>query len=377
MPFELSKTVRWARLGDVHRSAIWRYGFALILVLAATEVRLAFNPVLGVEAPHMPFNLAVIIAAWFGGRGPGLVAVALSALSVDWFFLEPLHSPVIASREGIWGFALFAITTSLIALLVGSFRELLAARAKAEESLRRHAQLIDLAHDAIITTDSDRRIITWNKGAEQMYGWNASEAVGKVLYELLQTSGPISTAEIDATLHGRRQWDGELGHMARDSQHLVVESRQVLIGEHQNLPAGILEINRDITLRKQAEEALHKSHDEVVARATELQAIMDAAPVAMFISRDPECRNVTGNRSAYNLFREPLGSNLSKSAPAGEMPTACQVMRDGREIPANELPLQNAAATGQAVFDYECELEFQCQRRFRTAALRRFCSRGK
>jgi len=125
VPLELSRAVGSARPLATTPSAIWRYGVAVAVVLAATGVRLAFNPVVGVEAPHMPFNLAVIIAAWFGGRGPGLAAAALSAFSVDWFFLEPFHSPVIASRERIWGFALFVITTSLIALLVGSLRRAL------------------------------------------------------------------------------------------------------------------------------------------------------------------------------------------------------------------------------------------------------------
>jgi K+-sensing histidine kinase KdpD len=119
----------------------------VVVVLAATGVRLAFNPVVGVGAPHMPFNLAVIMAAWFGGRGPGLAAAALSALGVDWFFLEPLHSAFIGSREGIWGFVLFGITTALIAMLVGSLRALLLARASAEASLQQQAHLIDLAHD--------------------------------------------------------------------------------------------------------------------------------------------------------------------------------------------------------------------------------------
>jgi PAS domain S-box-containing protein len=357
VPFELSKTVRWVRLGAANRSAIWRYGFAVVAVIAATEVRLAFHPIVGAHAPYLPFNLAVILAAWFGGLGPGLAAVALSAFSADWFFLEPLHSHLIASPEAFWGFTLFVVTTLLTALLVGSLRELFTAMARAEESLRRHAQLIDLAHDAIITTDSDRRIVTWNKGAEQMYGWSEREAAGKVLHELLQTSGPIGTGEIDAILGQSRQWNGELSHTGRDSQRLAVESRQVLIRDNQPLPASILEINRDITGRKQAEEALRKSHYDEFARATELRAVMDAMPVAMLISRDPECRYITGNSSAYRLLREPPGSNLSKSAIEGKQP-AYRVTQDGKEIPPNELPLQKAGATGQGDYDHGLELVF-------------------
>ena len=81
-------------------------------------------------------------------------------------------------------------------------------------------------------------------------------------------------------------------------------------------------------------------------------------PVAMFISRDPECRNIIGNRSAYRLLREPLGSNLSKSTTDGQQP-AFRAIQDGKAIPSHELPLQKVVATGQSVYDLELELEFQ------------------
>ena len=79
MPFESSKPLRWARQKAASPSVIWQYGVALAAVLVATEVRLALNAVVGVPAPYGTFALAVIVAAWFGGRGPGLAASALSA----------------------------------------------------------------------------------------------------------------------------------------------------------------------------------------------------------------------------------------------------------------------------------------------------------
>jgi PAS domain S-box-containing protein len=306
VPWELIKAADLARPMATNPSTLWRYGFAVVVVLAATGVRLAFNPVLGLEAPHMPFNLAVIIAAWFGGSGPGMVAAALSAVSVDWFFVEPLHSPFIAGREGVWGLALFVITTSLIALLVGSLRGLVLARARAEARLQRQAHLIDLAHDAIITTDSDRRIVTWNNGAEQMYGWSEREAVGKTLHELLQTSGPISITEIDASLRRERQWDGEVSHTARDSQRLAVESRQVLIRDNQNLPASILEINRNVTERKRAE----LEREGLIAKLQE--ALEEVKLLSGLLSICASCKKITNERGEW----EPLESYLQTHSEA-------------------------------------------------------------
>lgn len=94
------------------------------------------------------------------------------------------------------------------------------------------------------------------------------------------------------------------------------------------------------------------------ARAAELDAIMEAVPVATFISRDPECRTVVGSRMTYDLFQRPFGSNLSRSALDGESPSNFRVMKNGREIPAHELPGQVAARSGRAVFDSEFDIAF-------------------
>jgi signal transduction histidine kinase/CheY-like chemotaxis protein len=115
----------------------------------------------------------------------------------------------------------------------------------------------------------------------------------------------------------------------------------------------------DITEQRNTEEALRHSRDHEAERAAELQAIMDAIPVAVLIARDLECRHTIGNRKAYDLFRLPPGSNLSKSAPEGEAPSTYRVMRFRKEVPPHELPVQKAAATGQPVREYEFELGFE------------------
>src|SRR5215469_18865270 len=154
MPDGVNEPFQWVRQKAAYPSVTWRYGFAVFVVLAATGVRLAFNPVVGVYAPTVLFGLAVIGAAWFGGRGPGLAATALSTLSGVWFFTEPRYSFSFAHPEEIWALTLFVLEGALIALLVGSLRESLLARARAEDAWRRQAQLIDLSHDGIVTMDS-------------------------------------------------------------------------------------------------------------------------------------------------------------------------------------------------------------------------------
>lgn len=127
---------------------------------------------------------------------------------------------------------------------------------RVEQKLRERAALLDLAHDAVIFRGRDGRILFWNRGAKDLYGWSAEEAVGKVSHELLQTRFPEPLKGIEEVIEETREWEGELMHVARDGKNLTVTSRWSLLRDERGEPTAVLEINRDITERKQAEENL-------------------------------------------------------------------------------------------------------------------------
>jgi PAS domain S-box-containing protein len=131
-------------------------------------------------------------------------------------------------------------------------------------SNKQMAELIALAHDAIIVRTPTSSIISWNKGAERLYGWTEQETFGQVSHELLQTLFPYSREVINnlLTLHG--QWEGQLTHSRRDGTQVIVESRQVLLRDESGQPTAVLEINRDITERE------HMQREREEARANEL-----------------------------------------------------------------------------------------------------------
>ena len=230
-----------------------RYAVAAGVALVTLALRIALDPVLGRHAPYLPFTVAIMVAALFGGTGAGLAATVISALGTLYFLIEPRDSFAIASLEAALGLVLFLIVGLVISMLIGRLRDSMLASAHAEEALRRKTQLTDLSHDAIITTDPRRRITGWNGGAEEMYGWAESEALGQVTHEFLNTRNALSNAAIDAILGRESRWEGELRHTALDGRHLVVDSRQVLLRDETGAPAGILEINRDVTEARRAE----------------------------------------------------------------------------------------------------------------------------
>jgi len=132
------------------------------------------------------------------------------------------------------------------------------------ERVRTQADLIQLAHDAIIVRDHTSVITFWNRGAMRLYGWPAAEALGRPIHDLLHTVFPTSREEVDIHLFREGAWMGELIHTARDGALLVVESRQAMRWDEHGRPAAIMEINRDISARKRAEDALRQANVELV-----------------------------------------------------------------------------------------------------------------
>ena len=125
----------------------------------------------------------------------------------------------------------------------------------ANEELRKQAQLLDLAQDAIIVRDLSSVIIFWNTGAERTYGWNRAEAVGKVTHVLLDAVFPAGYEQAQQQLFNEGSWEGELVHTRSNGNRITVASRQVLQRDETGRPIAVLEVNRDITERKQAEES--------------------------------------------------------------------------------------------------------------------------
>jgi PAS domain S-box-containing protein len=115
--------------------------------------------------------------------------------------------------------------------------------------------------------------------------------------------------------------------------------------------------------RKQAEAELREAHRTleslVESRTVELQAILDTAPVAIWIAHDPECKSITGNTYADEMIMKTsrLG-NISRSTDPGEAAVFYKVFHNGMELKPEEMPAQVCTATGKPVSDMEVELVF-------------------
>jgi len=128
-------------------------------------------------------------------------------------------------------------------------------RRQAEVLLQRQAEMLHLSYDAIIVWRLGAHIESWNRGAEELYGYSQEEAVGRVTPDLLKTIHPEPWPQIEAKLRERKFWEGELRHRTREGREIIVSARHQLVRGEDGVER-ILEINRDITERKRAESRL-------------------------------------------------------------------------------------------------------------------------
>ena len=125
------------------------------------------------------------------------------------------------------------------------------------EELKRQAAMLDMSRDSVMLRDMKGNILSWNHGAEEMYGWKSDEAVARNTSELLRTVFPKPFKEIQAELQKTGHWEGELVHKRRDGEEIVVSSRWALLQQGQGEPLA-LEIATDITRRKRSEDSLRR-----------------------------------------------------------------------------------------------------------------------
>jgi PAS domain S-box-containing protein len=296
-------------------SGIQRYGLAALSVSVALGGALLLER-FGFRDVEVPlFLFAVALSAWYGGTGAAALALVLSCVGFDYFFVQPIHSLDVSSSD-----LPYFIVFAMFALLVTWFS---AVRRRVERDLRQardelkievaertqQASLLNLTHDTIFVRDMRDVITYWNRGAEELYGWTAEQALGKRSPELLHTVYPAPLEQIREELMRSGRWEGELEKSKADGTQIVVASRWSLRRDAQGQPTAILETNNDITEHKRREQETQVLNYELAKRTAELEAInKELEAFAYSVSHDLRAplRHIAG-------FTELLQKNAASS----------------------------------------------------------------
>jgi PAS domain S-box-containing protein len=163
----------------------------------------------------------------------------------------------------------------------------------------------------LIVHGFDGVVQRWTSGCEQLYGWSASEAVGKVVHDLLDTRFPADVEELRTEVRNKGSWTGQVGHRRKDGVRLAIVTRWTVLelGDQDTL---IVQSNNDVTLMQQVE-------DELRERQAHLQSILATVPDAMIVI-DDKGFVASFSTAAEKLFgysaHEAIGQNVSMLMPS-------------------------------------------------------------
>src|ERR671912_1181711 len=135
---------------------------------------------------------------------------------------------------------------------------------KEEEQRRFQAKLLEAAGQSIIATDLEGKVLYWNRGAEELYGWSSEEALGRRLRDLTLSEELLDQAEVVAShLRAGRTWSGETLLRRKDGSYVSVLGTATPSFDDRGNPAGMIGVSTDISERKALEAELERraSHD--------------------------------------------------------------------------------------------------------------------
>jgi PAS domain S-box-containing protein len=269
------------------------YIVAAALVALALVFRLVTRELFGLTVPYLQFFPAVLLAAWYGGLGPGVLATTLSSVASMYFFLAPEGFGV-AGRSDQVSLGVFAATGLAIAWLNGQLQasaQLSAARAQRLDAI------INTSVDAIIVIDGRGAIESFNRGAERLFGYPAAEVIGRNVNLLMPSPD-------------HEQHDGYLQrYLAGGAPHIIGIGREV-IGRRRDgstlpmhLSVGEMVIDGERKFTGMLHDLSRRAELDAQLRSSEARwrAIIDSA-VDGIIVIDAHGRIETVNPASERLF---------------------------------------------------------------------------
>jgi PAS domain S-box-containing protein len=266
------------------RRSLPAYGLAIAATAVAFALRQAIEQFAGTLPPYVIFYPAVLLAALFGGLGPGLLATGLSALLTAYavlpfeYELRAVH-PYANDVAGLALFCSMGLLVSIVAELYGRARRRAAmaekelgiqeglARAAAQAERQRQLLAVTLASigDGVIVTDVQGRVTFLNAEAARLTGWASEEAAGQPLRAVFpiineDTRQPVEDpAERVLRLGSLVRLADHSLLLARDGREIPIDDSSAPVRRADGSLQGVVLVFRDFTERRRAAEELRAS----------------------------------------------------------------------------------------------------------------------
>jgi len=150
-------------------------------------------------------------------------------------------------------------------------------RVQAEEQIRYQALLLENVSDAVVSTDMNGYIKSWNKAAEAMFGYKEEEIIGQSAIDIIKAEYiSASEQEVSVQLQESGRWRGEVRVFRKDDTAVYSIASVSIIQDGNGNAIGFLSVNHDITERKHAEEKLRESEEQY-------RSLFEDSPVALWV----------------------------------------------------------------------------------------------
>ena len=168
-------------------------------------------------------------------------------------------------------------------------------RKTAEQKLRYQAGMIENIRDAVISTDLDFNITSWNSMADEIYGFSREEAMGKNIRALIKKEYFSTTNEnVLVELYEKDHWEGEVYWDRKEGKRLYLFTALSFVKNDRGERIGLVGVQRDITQRYEAETALRISEERY-------RTVVDALNEGIVL-QDNQGKLITCNKSARSIF---------------------------------------------------------------------------
>ena len=237
--------------------------------------------------------------------------------------------------------------------------EMSAAKANQQlrESEERYRLVLEAANDGIwdwyCTTDE----VYCNDRLLEIIGLSREEFIPSpaAFTDLMHPEDlPEIRSAINAHLTRGEKCEVEFRIRHKDGEYRYCLGRGKAQRDRFGCPYRMSGVLSDITQRKHSQSEIVKLNRDLERRIDELETLLDVIPIGIAIAQDPECHYIRTNPALAKLLQIPINGNASKSAPPKQAPY--KVYREGKEVPAKELPMQYAAASGKDILDLELDV---------------------
>jgi PAS domain S-box-containing protein len=250
-----SKRASWA-----HESLAYHLEESILLVGLVVLGYLTFVSPWTIVAPALPFvPLLLWTALRFGPTGVSTAMVVLVFLSI-WGAING-RGPVVGAGplKNVISLQVFLLFAAAPFMFLSALVE---ERKQAEEARSRLASIVDSSDDAIISENLDGVIVSWNPGAERIFGFSGAEAVGKSIAILISPD----LREEDKTILQRARTAGSVEHcetigVTKEGKKIRILLTISPLRDATEKIVGASTIARDFTEHNRAREELKKSEE--------------------------------------------------------------------------------------------------------------------